>query len=76
MVGLSIRLSLGEASSDMKIAEASPSGTAKTMAPKVTRSVPTMSGTVPNFGITLVGSHLSPVRNGIRPISMNAGIAS
>jgi hypothetical protein len=33
-------------------------------------------GTVPYFGMTLAGSHRSPVKNGIRPMLIKAGRAS
>jgi len=35
-----------------------------------------MRGTRPYFGIALAGSHLSPVRIGIKPMSRKAGKAS
>ena len=58
------------------MADPIPNGTAITIAVRVTRRVPATRGTVPYFGMILAGSQQSPVRNGISPISRNAGTAS
>jgi hypothetical protein len=52
------------------------SGTANTIAPIVTRRVPTMSGNIPNKGGTAVGAQVSPKRKGMIPTSAKIGYPS
>ncbi len=49
------------------------SGTAKTMAPRVTSRVPTMSGKIPYSGSTAVGAQSGPRRNWRGPTCAKIG---
>ena len=58
--GFTTFFTLGEASSDMKIAQPIESGTAKIIDPIVTRTVPTISAKIPYEGVIAVGVHDVP----------------
>ena len=63
IAGLNMAFTRGEASSAMTIAHAIPRGAAMTIAPMVTRTVPTHSGRVPYAGIVPVGFQVASKRN-------------
>ena len=63
IAGLNTAFTRGDASSAMTIAHAMPRGAAMTIAPMVTRRVPTHSGRVPYVGIAPVGFQVAPKRN-------------
>lgn len=67
IAGLMTAFTRGGASSDMKSALPIPNGTARTIAPTVTRRVPTISVKIPYEGGVPVGFHERPVRKSQTP---------
>ena len=63
----------GGANSAIKIAQESPNGIAKTIAPILTKRVPQMIGNVQYMGSVIVGSQLVPKKNSVLDILMKAG---